>query len=598
MKQKILFILCLGLMILPMYLYGVTIKSVDFISVEERSRLKVGLDSKADYDVTRKDDKVVLTVKDAKIPDNLARPYITKEFVSAIEEIIPVQSGKDVVFNIKMKQTVPYLVSQNQGIIFMDFDVPAELKEAAEKAAQQPEHVVVIKEVEKPKTTEKIKDDNTEISISESGNTKKYTGKRISIDFQNADIHNALRVIADVSGLNMVTSDDVKGTVTIKLKDVPWDQAFDVILESKDLDKMQMGNIVRIAPANKIKEAQERQLASMKVGEQLEPLITSVMTVNFANASEIAKIIKGKEVGIVSERGSITAEDRTNVLIVKDIKNNVEAVRDMIRALDKATPQVLIEARIVQADDDWVKSLGVQWGGSAQYEKKRSYYGLSGLPTTSTPSSIISSPTSFTSGMLTPEMVANYAQGSPSGMGLTYGRLGETLAQLDFRIDIGETTGDTNVIAKPRVITMDNKKATIRQGEKYPYLVRNQEGELSTELKDIELVLEVTPRVASDGSVNMEISVKRNAIGSYENYLGDPSIASREVQTEVLVRDGETTVIGGIIEEEIKKNVSRMPKLGQIPVLGMLFRGKTDENHKKELLIFITPKVIKPASVE
>jgi len=185
-----------------------------------------------------------------------------------------------------------------------------------------------------------------------------------------------------------------------------------------------------------------------------------------------------------------------------------------------------------------------------------------------------------------------------AGFGISFGRLGNSLLGLDLRLDIGETTGSTSVIARPRIVTMDNKKAIIKQGEKYPYVVRNQEGELSTELKDIELVLEVTPRVAFDGSVNMEISVKRNAIGAYKNPLGDPSIASREVQTEVLVKDGETTVIGGIIENEIKKNVSEVPGLAKVPFLGFLFRGKQDEIHKRELLIFITPHVIRPLSLD
>ncbi len=184
-----------------------------------------------------------------------------------------------------------------------------------------------------------------------------------------------------MSGLNIVTSDEVKGTVTIRLKDVPWDQALDVVLESKDLDKMAMGNVVRIAPADKIKQAQDRQLASKKTKEQLEPLITSVIPVNFAKASEITGVIKGKEVGLMSERGNITAENRTNVLIVKDIQRSVDEISAMVKRLDKPTPQVLISARIVQADDNFSRGLGVQWGGSTRNQSGKYLFGLSGVNT-------------------------------------------------------------------------------------------------------------------------------------------------------------------------------------------------------------------------
>ncbi|MCD6571606.1 MAG: type IV pilus secretin PilQ [Deltaproteobacteria bacterium] len=615
MKQRIFFMVFIGILIFPIYAAGVTIKSVDFMNIDNKSRLKIGLDGKVSYDVIRKADKVLLRIDNAKIPNHLARPYVTKAFVTAIDCIIPAQKGKDVVFEITMKQMAPYFVNQDKNTLFMDFDIPEELKKASVKPEEVQAKVIPPKtEIARhaparSKDVAVVSKKILEASMIKPGIRPKYRGKRISLDLQNADIHNVLRIIADVSGLNIVTSDDVKGTITIRLKDVPWDQALDVILESKDLDKMQIANVVRIAPADKIKAAQERQLASIKTKEQLEPLVTSVMPVNFAKASDIAKTIKGKDVGVISDRGSITAEDRTNVLIIKDTKKNVDAIYNMVKRLDKATPQVLIESRIVQADDDWVRGLGVQWGGAYRNQSSSHHFGLTGVTsgaarnlfntigTAVAPGAAVK-PSWSTTIIPSPSMAVNFPMNQPAGIGISLGRLAGSLLDLDVRLDIGETTGSTKVIARPRVVTMDNKKAIIKQGEKYPYIVRNKEGELSTELKDMELVLEVTPRVAFDGSVNMEILVKRNAIGAYVNSLQDPSIASREVQTEVLVRDGETSVIGGIIEDEVKKNVSKVPGLSKIPWLGVLFRGKTNETHKKELLIFITPHVIRPLSLD
>ncbi len=616
MNKKIIHTVIIGLLLMPACGFGLTIQSVDFMTVENKSRLQIGLDGKAAFDVTRTGDKLILRIDNAKIPKNLARPFITSEFETAVKEFLPKQKGKDVLFDVTMKKVVPYFVSQDKSVLIMDFDIP----DWARKANQETKNQAVT--VQQASTTKQVAQlmgkekqapsqakgaflsAKSNDFINESTREPKYIGERISLDFQNADIHNVLRIIADVSGLNIVTSDEVKGNITIRLKDVPWDQALDVVLESKDLGKMEVGNVVRIDAAEKIKKAQERKLESLKTEEQLEPLVTSVIPVNFAKSSEVAKTIKGKEVGLVSDRGSITAEDRTNVLIVKDIKKNVDDINAMIKRLDKATPQVLISARIVQADDDFTRGLGVQWGGSWRNQSDRTHFGLTGVnsgaardlfSSTTTPGG---SPTWSTSVVPSPSLAVNFPTNQAAGFGISVGRLAGSSFDLDLRLDIGESIGNAEVIARPKIVTMDNKKATIRQGEKYPYIVRDKDGQLSTELKDIELVLEVTPRIAFDGSVNMEISVKRNALGSIKNALGDPSISSREAQTEVLVRNGETSVIGGIIEEEVRQNINQVPFLGRLPVVGFLFRGKTIDKSKKELLIFITPQVLEPVAIK
>ncbi|MBN1635394.1 MAG: type IV pilus secretin PilQ [Deltaproteobacteria bacterium] len=612
MKMNKVLLLLIGLLVLPAFAFGLNIQSVDFMNVDNKSRLQIGLDETAVYDISREGDKVILRISNARIPDGLARPFVTKEFVTAINQILPQQAGADVIFEISMKQMSPYFVIQDKDLLLMDFDIPLDSMKEAQAAKQPAVEKIVVDQSQNKKVVKAQPNADTSLSgraqdlqatMVESSTTEKYSGKRISLDFQNADIHNVLRIIADVSALNIVTSDDVKGNITIRLKNVPWDQALDVILESKDLGKMAIGNVVRIAPADKIKAAQDRQLATIKTKEQLEPLVTSVIPVNFAKASDIGSTIKGKDVGMVSERGSITAEDRTNVLIVKDIKKNVDAIYAMIKRLDKATPQVLIQARIVQADKTFTRGLGVQWGGSYRNQSNSSYFGLTGANSGSTTNLFDTSVTSgtepnFTSSVVqTPSFAVNFPAGQAAGLGINLGRLAGSMLDLDLRLDIGESTGTAKVVARPKIITLDNKKATIRQGEKYPYVVQDDEGQFSTEFKDLELVLEVTPRIAFDGSVNMEISVKRNALGSLTNRFNDPSIATREAITEVLVKDGETSVIGGIIEEESIDNVSQVPGLGNLPVVGYLFKGTTKVRTNKELLIFISPHVIEPASM-
>ncbi len=607
MKNKIIQLLVIGMIALPAYSYALTVKSVDFMNVKNKSRIQIGLDGKASYDVSKKGEIVILKIEGAKIPANLSRPFLTSDFVTPIDNFLPKQEGKNVIFEITMKKMSPYFITQDKNQILMDFDIPADMKGTQAASRENVPKVVSAppkKKASGEKTITVSKADVDELSSRSKQPTTldtfkpKYKGQPITLDFQNADIQNVLRIIADVSGLNIVTSDEVKGQITIRLKDIPWDQALDVILESKDLSKMQLGNVVRIAPADKIKTAQDRIIASQKTEEQLEPLYTSVIPVNFSKSTEMINLLKGKEIGILTDRGTIVADARTNVLIVKDIQKSVDAISAMIKRLDKPTPQVLITARVVQADDSFLKALGVAWGGAYRSQSNKSFFGLTGK-TTGAATSLFDSttvagknPTWTTSVLPTPAMAVNFPQNQAAGIGIQLGRLAGSMVDLDLRLDIGETDGTTKVIARPKVITLDNKKASIKQGEKYPYVVRNQEGQLSTELKDIDLVLEVTPRIAFDGSINMEVKVVRDSLGAITNSLGDPSISNREVTTEVMVKDGETLVIGGIIEEEIKNNVQKVPFLGDIPVMGWLFKSKRKETTKRELVIFISPHVI------
>jgi type IV pilus assembly protein PilQ len=627
MKKKIIFILFIGMLALPAYAAALTIKSVDFMNIDNKSRVAIGLDDKATYDVVRKDNTVILKIEDAKIPESLVRPFITRDFVTAVDRILPKQAGKDVLIEISMKRMAPYFISQDKNLLLMDFDIPAEIKALEKKEGEKGKVIVAQKKtvVEKPApepTMAPIEPISPKASVMTptivSSLLPKYKGQPITLDFQNADIHNVLRIIADVSGLNIVTSDDVKGTITIRLKDVPWDQALDVILESKDLAKMEIGNVVRIAPAKIIDEARRRMIDAQKSQEQLEPLVTSVIPLSFASTKSILDSLeknkdKEKGLGILSERASVIGDERTNTLFVKDIRKNVDDFYAMIKRLDRPTPQVLIAARVVQADTNFSRGLGVQWGGAYRNQSGRSHFGLAGVSTgtvlntgaaTNLFNTTLTSVPPYQAGWSTtvyptPSMAVNLPSGNLNGIGITLGRLGGSMFDLDLRLDVGESQGEVQVISRPKVVTLDNKKASIRQGMKYPYIVRKQEGQLSTDLKDIDLVLEVTPRISFDGSINMEISIKRNAVDtSITNQLGDPGIADREVTTEVIVKQGETSVIGGIIEETQENNIKMVPGLGRLPVIGWLFKGTNVTKRKTELLIFISPQIIEPISLK
>jgi len=618
MKKRMIFILLIGILVLPAYAAALTVKSVDFMNIDKKSRIQIGLDDKATYDVMRKGSKVILKIDNAKLPDSLARPFVTKEFVTAVDQFIPKQDGKNVVVEITMKEMAPYFISQDKNQLLMDFDIPADMKAASVKKVVKVDSGAKKDAAEVKAAKEPFSRQAPDTTPTLVGSyLPKYHGQPITLDFQNADIHNVLRIIADVSGLNIVTSDEVKGTITIRLKDVPWDQALDVILESKDLGKMDLGNVVRIAPANKIEDAKKRMVESQKTTEQLEPLVTSVIPLNFASTKSIMENLekqrgkdKEKGFGILSDRASVIGDERTNTLFVKDIKRNVDEFYAMIKRLDRPTQQVLISARIVQADTNFERGLGVAWGGAYRNQSNASHFGISGAAsgtttaarnlfgTTVAGTGSTTEPGWSTSVSPSPTMAVNFPQSQLSGIGFTIGRLAGSMLDLDVKLDIGETEGDINVISRPKVITLDNKKAIIRQGLKYPYLVRDEDGNISTELKDIDLIMEVTPRISFDGTVNMEISVKRNALNqSIKNSLGDPAITAREVQTEILVKEGETSVIGGVLENEIDNTVQRVPFLGKLPIIGWLFKGETKVDRKQELLIFISPQIVQATAL-
>jgi len=485
---------------------------------------------------------------------------------------------------------------------------PAEVKAAEE--VKPPAEVKAAEEVKPP----------AEVKAGEKPLATRYKGQKISMDFKDADIHNILRLIGEVSNLNIITSDDVKGKITIRLMTVPWDQALDVILSTKNLIKVEEGNIIRIATVDNVrKEMDEKQkeeatlIKSLENRENAEELVTETYRLNYAKATDLARVIMGAMIGVaaapgvgppkplLSTRGSVRADDRTNTLIIRDTRARIQEVQSILWKLDLPTPQVLIEARVVQAQTAFIRTLGVQWGGGYNSTGTNWAWGLTGnnptaaagwgfTPTaagSATPSTNLVMPSNFVVNF--PASTVNTTAG---GVGISFGKLTGDLVNLDLRLQMGETDSQVRVIARPKLATLDYKEAIIKQGEKIPYETTSAAG-TQVQFIDAVLSLNVTPHVTPDGSILMKVKVTRDARGSFRSPINQvPSIDNREATTEVLVKDGETLVIGGIYESTNSEVYQGIPWLMKIPILGWLFKNQELVSTRNELLIFVTPTII------
>ncbi|MFH1624997.1 MAG: type IV pilus secretin PilQ, partial [Pseudomonadota bacterium] len=410
-----------------------------------------------------------------------------------------------------------------------------------------------------------------DVSVGDSDSTRRYTGRRISLDFKDADIKNLFRLIAEVSNLNIIAGDDVKGKVTIRMVNVPWDQALDVILATNNLGKVRVGNVVRIAPSEKLRAEEKTLIASKKETEEVEPLVTEIIPINYATAKDVLAQIEGK----LSKRGKSSADERTNSIVITDVAGVREDVKKIIGELDSATPQVLIEARIVQSNPTFTRELGIQWGGTLTKPRGLDTYTIAG------------------------EAGSNYAINLPAS--LIHGGLGfafaKSSATLDIKLTAMEKDEKVKIISRPKIVTLDNTQAMVEQGVDLPYPTLSSEGTISTEFKKATLKLEVTPHITPDGSIRMKVLVKKDQKSAQTGYGGEPGIDTRSAQTEVLVKNGETTVIGGIYERTQTYVTSGVPFLSKIPILGWLFKNKYKKDEITELLIFLTPTIIKQTPV-
>ncbi len=430
---------------------------------------------------------------------------------------------------------------------------------------------------------------------------RRYSGRRIDLDFKDADIHNILRLLAEVGGVNVVTADDVTGTVTIRMRNVPWDQALDVILQAKGLGMVRRGNLIRVAPLQTLEKEREAAIARRKQQVQLAPLETRIVPVSYAAATDLAARV-GE---LLTDRGSVSVDERTNVLIVRDIVEQLNDAEELVRTLDTQTPQVLIEARIVEATSQYTRDVGIQWGGDVAANSANgnptglvfpSNIGVvGGNYDTQTPTQGLSP---FTSNINPSNFAVNLpaitGTGQGGAIGLTLGSVGGNV-NLAGRLSAAEANGVVRIISSPRILTLDNHEAHIAQGTLIPFSQVSAQG-VNTAFQEAKLELRVLPHVTADGAVSMHVEITRDEPDfTRTSTRGDPTILKREAETDLLIPDGNTAVIGGIYTRNTGRNVDQVPFFGDIPVLGVLFQRRRVRDERNELLIFLTPRIVNRA---
>ena len=446
------------------------------------------------------------------------------------------------------------------------------------------------------------------------GTRQGYKGEKLSLNFQNVEVRAVLQVIADFTGLNIITSDTVTGSLTLRLKDIPWDQALDIIMQTKGLDMRKNGNVVLIAPREELAVKERQQLESRQQISDLEPLQTEMFQLNYQKAEAVQKLISDKEQKFLSKRGSAVVDPRTNILFVQDTASRLEEVRRVIRQIDVTVRQVLIESRIVIASDKFSRQLGVRLGVQTGFTLQRRYAGGFGGTLSTTPvvtctgtvctrETRTQTPYELASGIATagysdsPQLNVNLPVPNPAGqLALTLINLGSgNLINLELSALEADTLG--KVISSPRVVTADNQKAHIEQGTEIPYVTPGSANAPATvQFKKAVLALDVTPQITPDNRIIMSVEIRKDAVGQFVPVQGGgsvPSIDTKNVTTQIAVNNGDTAVIGGIYEEEIRNDVTQVPWLGQLPILGYLFKQTGTTSNKTELLIFLTPRIIK-----
>lgn len=576
------------------------VNRVDFSSEAlGKSTVTIGTTHAVKYDLQKVSENTVkVKLYNTSIPDYHQRQLITTRFESAIDRIIPAQTpdmGNNSVISIELRESVPYFVEQNNDLLLVHFEAsqipPRPLESAVlpswKKILDQPisESKEPIQGVQ-PKTVSV--DEGTIIRTTDQYfEDKIYTGEKISLDFYETDIKNVFRILREISGKNFIIDDDVKGKVTMTLdKPVPWDQILDLVLKMNELGLVYEGDIIRIAKLTTIKRESNSLLESVSAEREakekikdMAPLMTEYIAVNYSKAKE--EILPHIEGLITKDRGSVSVDDRNNQIIITDTAEKIAQAREIVKNIDKVTPQVIIEAKVVEVSKSVARDIGVDWatqGGiqnddpNAGVGPQRGMNALGG-----------------TYGWGT---AMNFPVSDGGQIGFNFARIAGTPFVLNAKLTALEVSGDVKIISAPKIVTLDNKKAMIRQGLEVGYYnaEKTTDQGRSVEFKKVDLLLEVTPHVTPDGRVSMSIFITKNDVDSY--YESIPSIASNEAQTELLVNDGDTIVIGGIMKSTKAMGESGFPGLSKIPGLGRLFKLDTKSNKNNELLIFITPRIV------
>ena len=420
-----------------------------------------------------------------------------------------------------------------------------------------------------------------------------FEGERLSLNFQDIEVRSVLQLIADFTNLNMVVSDAVSGNLTLRLKNVPWDQALDIILKTKGLGKRENGNVIYVAPSEEIAAREKLELEAQQQVQELAPLRSEFIQVNYARAGDLAELFKSADNSLLSERGNVTVDERTNNLLVQDTALKLNEIRRLVERLDVPVKQVLIESRIVVANDDFSKSLGVRFGVTNIDDDFNGSDGDIGVISggLNATTDAINGDTLEADDRLNVNLPAAGATGS---IGLALAKLPLGLL-LELELSAAQAESRAEVISTPRVIASNQTTARIEQGTEIPFQNATSAGATAVEFKKAVLSLEVTPQITPDDRVSMKLVVTNDSVGEqvpsgFGGFI--PSIDTNEVETDVLVDNGQTIVLGGVYQQDTSNSISRVPFFGDLPFVGVLFRNTASENNKSELLVFITPKII------
>ena len=529
-------------------------------------------------DVRQEGNQILADFQGAALPRGQQRRLDVTDFATPVKVVEALNRGNNARLNIQPNPPFEYLAYQANDLYVIEVRPPQKTAEAEEK--------------------------ETMFDPSK----KKYKGDLLSLNFQDIEVRAILQILADFTGLNIVVSDSVKGNLTLRLQNVPWDQALDIILRTKGLAMRQNGNVVYIAPTEEVAAREKLDLESHKTVQELIPLRTEIIQVNYAKAGDIAQLLKRKsgdktqEQSVLSPRGDVVADERTNSLIVKDVPDKLAEVRDLVTKLDMPTRQVLIDSRVVIASDDFSRNLGAKFGVSGVQQAGSGINAVSG--TTTATNTMVNSAVSNLSSNGQPFPVSVPGLADRIGVNLPAGgtSLAFAILRSDYLVDLElsalQAEGQGEVVSNPKVVTADLKKATILQGRQIPYSTVSQQG-TKIEWKDAFLKLEVTPQITPDDRVRMDLLVSKDEEGALVTVSGvqSASIDKREVSTQVMVNNGETVVLGGVFEQTKTTNVSKVPLLGDVPLLGYLFKNTKKGDTKRELLIFVTPQILKNGAV-
>ena len=537
-----------------------TIMNVDFRRGEQDDgQVQILLSNpKANVDIQQQGKKIIVTLKDTVLPENMRRRLDVVDFSTPVKFVDANMEGTNTVIYIEPEGQYDYLAYQADGLLSVN--VKPITKAEKEKLAKS----------EFP-----------------------YTGEKLSLNFQNIDVRAVLQLIADFTGQNLVASDTVDGGITLRLQNVPWDQALDLVLKTKGLAKRQMGNVLLVAPAEEIAAREKIELEAVKQVAELAPLLSEYVQLRYAKATDIASLLTA-ESGLMSARGTSVVDERTNTLLMKDTGDNLDKIREAIALLDVPVRQVLIEARIVIANTSVGEKLGIRWGGAGFKADNDKFLNVGGSQKTlneanqilidrskgEDPGSI-SYPDAYVVDLGVSDVGA-----SSLAVGIqTFDYL------LDLELSAIETDGNAEIVSQPRVITADGQTASIQSGTEIPYQEASSSGATSVSFKSAVLRLEVTPQITPDDRIIMDLKINQDSIG--EVTAAGPTIDTNALETQVLVENGETIVLGGIFRSEETNATTKTPFLGDIPYLGVLFRRTEHTESKAELLVFITPRLVK-----